>query len=174
MVAQAVPPRQKTSPRPLPLPPVSTELMKEGDKEGVTMIFKAWENLARTELAEQQESEGRETAFTLFTLDDDAWKSHLPEAHANPMTGDSTFQRLVLATQLVDGQVDLTKEGRYRTVGGRTLLLTQSDNRLRVNEVEVKRIVRCGQAQICLLDKLLFIRPEDIEIGVERAERPTT
>jgi len=138
------------------------------------MIFKAWENLARTELAEQQESEGRLTAFTLFTLDDDAWKSHLPEAHANPMTGDPTFQRLVLATQLVDGQVDLTKEGRYRTVGGRTLLLTQSDNRLQVNEVEVERIVRCGQAQICLLDKLLFIRPEDIEIGVERAEGLTT
>merc|ERR1712156_236625 len=116
MVAQAVPPRQKTSPRPLPLPPVSTELMKEGDKEGVTMIFKAWENLARTEMAEQQESEGRETAFTLFTLDDDAWKSHLPEAR-----GESTslplptlmylYMRLVLATQLVDGQVDLTKEG---------------------------------------------------------------
>ena len=98
-----------------------------------------------------QESEGRETAFTLFTLDDDAWKSHLPEARgetttlplqtlidlymvkfatfeqtqwhfswlhlipiiallassANPMIGDPTFQRLVLATQLVDGQVNI-------------------------------------------------------------------
>ena len=116
-------------------------------------------------------------------------------------------------------QVDLAAEGRFRTVGGRTLDLSQGGNglkvqyildvliihvllpqmcKLQVNGVGVGQVVRSGNAQLCILDKLLFIRsrstgrrkaknihlryiksdissnnpsrPEDIEIAVERAE----
>ena len=76
-------------------------------------------------------------------------------------------------------QVDLAAEGRFRTVGGRTLDLSQGGNglkvqyildvliihvllpqmcKLQVNGVGVGQVVRSGNAQLCILDKLLFIR----------------
>merc|ERR1712088_132516 len=117
MTAEAAPPRQKTLPWPLPLPPINTGLRQQGVKEGTDIIFQVWEKLAKTELANEAVGEG-EAAFTLFTLRDEAWKLHMLDGRANPLDNDPVFQRLVLATQLVAGQVDLTVEGRHRTVGG--------------------------------------------------------
>jgi len=173
MTAEAVPPRQKTLPWPLPLPPINTGLRQQAEKEGSAIIFKVWESLAKTELADQAVEES-ESTFTLFTLSDATWKSHLLDDRANPLDSDPVFQRLVLATQLVVGQVDLSVEGRLRTVGGRTLELTQAENGLQVNGVEVSQVLRSGHTQLCILEKLLFIRPEDIEIAVERAEGTAT
>jgi len=151
---------------------VDPGLRQQGEEEGAAIIFKVWESLAKTKLAD--EAEGGEAAFTLFTLRDTAWKSHMLEGRANPLENDPVLQRLVLATQLVAGQVDLTGEGRLRTVGGRTLDLTQGTNGLQVNGVKVSQVLKSGQTQLCILEKLLFIRPEDIEIAVERAEGKAT
>merc|ERR1712210_295181 len=49
MAAEAAPPRQKTLPWPLPLPPINTGLRQQGEQEGSAFIFKVWESLAKTE-----------------------------------------------------------------------------------------------------------------------------
>merc|ERR1719341_2376520 len=72
----AAPPRQKTLPWPLPLPPINTGLRQQGEQEGSAIIFKVWESLAKTELADQAAGED-EAAFTLFTLRDEAWMLHM-------------------------------------------------------------------------------------------------
>ena len=76
-----------------------------------------------------------------------------------------------MATQLVLGQVDTAASSTTRTVGGRTLVLKVGDDgQLVVNDVPVKMVIEEGKNKVCVLEKLLFIRPEDIEIGMERAK----
>ena len=74
--------------------------------------------------------------------------------------------RLVLGTQLVVGQQQ--GSASLRTVGGRLLEVVQKGKVTRVNGVPARLAVQQGGDQIWILDKLLFIKPEDIEIAVER------
>ena len=69
------------------------------------------------------------------------------------------------------GQVDLTVPSTCKTVGGRTLVLKIRDDGQRVaNDVPLKMVTGEGKNQLCVMEKLLFIRPEDVEIGLERAK----
>ena len=45
------------------------------------------------------------------------------------------------------------------------------ENQLVVNDVPVQNVFREGKNKVCLLEKLLFIRPEDLEIAVERIKQ---
>ena len=74
--------------------------------------------------------------------------------------------RLVVGTQLVVGQQP--GPASLRTVGGRLLEVVQEGEVTRVNGVPARLAVQQDGDQIWVLDKLLFIRPEDIEIAVER------
>ena len=75
-----------------------------------------------------------------------------------------------MATQLVLGPLDLTAPSKTKTVGGRPIIIKiREDGQLVANDVPVKMITGEGKNRLCVLEKLLFIRPEDVEIGVERA-----
>ena len=59
---------------------------------------------------------------------------------------------------------------RVKTVGGRTLVVHQAadDGKLTVNDVAVLETLELGDIEVWILEKLLFIRPEDVELGVGR------
>merc|ERR1712215_8973 len=163
-----VAPRQPVSPWPLALPLQDQQLRSAGKQKGVVRFFSAWEMLATTDLAETKQERG-EGGFTVFTVADTTWEEHLPK-DVDPLKVDPILQRLVVATQLVLGPLDLSVPTTDKTVGGRTLVVTpQPGGLLTVNDVGAKVVAREGTNQLCVLDKLLFIRPEDIEIAVERA-----
>lgn len=133
-------------------------------------FFSVWEKLSTTELAEEKPEKGEE-GFTVFTVSDKTWLDNIPTGPVDPLEHDPILQRLVVATQLVLGQVDITASSTTRTVGGRTLVLKVGDDgQLVVNDVPVEMVIKEGKNKICVLEKLLFIRPEDIEIGMERAK----
>merc|ERR1712080_60403 len=113
---------------------------EEGVKAGASRVFSAWDKLATTALVDQ--ASGDSGTFTLFTVDDATWTGLLPANRADPLSLDPVTQRLVLASQLVAGQVNLSQPSNVRAGGG----------------------------QLCLLEKILFIRLEDVDVGVERAE----
>ena len=89
----------------------------------------------------------------------------------DPLLEDPIFQRLVVATQLVTGDVDLSSSSTWKTVGGRTLVIKKKEDSLVVNDVPVQNVFKEGKNKVCLLEKLLFIRPEDLEIAVERIKQ---
>ena len=77
----------------------------------------------------------------------------------DPLELDPILQRLVVACQLVVGQVDLATPSTTRTVGGRTLVIKiREDGQLVVNDVPVMMVAGEGKNQLCILEKLIFIR----------------
>ena len=74
------------------------------------------------------QAQGDSGTFTLFTVDDSTWAGLLPldrgeEGEAShltvpgdPLAGDPVFQRLVVATQLVAGQVRRRVVGRSQVI----------------------------------------------------------
>merc|ERR1712002_261024 len=147
------------SPPQIQLPPINPALLKEGEQNGVSKIFKIWDSFASTELADQLP--GENGTFTLFTVDDDTWSLHLLSGRADPFLLDPVLQRLVISTQLVKDQVTLTEPAVIKTVGGRSLVLSQEGGgEIHVNDVPIKKKVIVGNSQLCILEKLLFIRPE--------------
>ena len=137
-----------------------------------------------TDLAEVKTEKGEE-GFTVFTVSDETWLENIPQGNGNtqvnllditkvlvvdPLELDPVLQRLVVATQLVLGPLDLTAPSTIKTVGGRTIIIKiREDGQLVANDVCVKMVAGEGKNRLCVLEKLLFIRPEDVEIGVERA-----
>ena len=81
------------------------------------------------------------------------------------------FQRQVTACQLVPRKIRRhSGSTRVKTVGGRTLVVNQAadDGKLTVNDVAVLETLELGDIEVWILEKLLFIRPEDVELGVGR------
>jgi len=167
---KAVAPRQAVTPWPLALPPLDTNIRTKAEENGVGRFFSVWASLSTTELAEEKPEKGEE-GFTVFTVSDDTWLDNINQGPDDPLEHDPVLQRLVVATQLVLGKVNTTASSTTRTVGGRTLVLKVGDDgQLVVNDVPVKMVIEEGKNKVCVLEKLLFIRPEDIEIGMERAK----
>merc|ERR1719376_1798354 len=167
---KAVAPRQAVTPWPLALPPLDSNIRTKADEKGLGRFFSVWEKLSTTELAEEK-PEKEEEGFTVFTVSDKTWLDNIPEGPVDPLEHDPILQRLVVATQLVFGRVDITASSTTKTVGGRSLVLKVGDDgQLVVNDVPVKMVIKEGKNKICVLKKLLFIRPEDMEIGMERAK----
>merc|ERR1719376_176850 len=170
---RAVAPRQAVTPWPLALPPLDNIIRSKAEEKGLGRFFSVWEKLSTTELAEEKTEKGEE-GFSVFTVSDKTWLDNIPEGPVDPLEHDPILQRLVVATQLVLGQVDITASSTTKTVGGRTLVLKFGDDgQLVVNDVPVKMVIKEGKNKICVLKKLLFIRPEDMEIGMERAKGTT-
>jgi hypothetical protein len=59
------------TPWPLPLPPQHPGLRTAAEKANAGMIFKLWDSLARTELA--QVSDDSPCVISIITVDNDAW-----------------------------------------------------------------------------------------------------
>eukprot|EP00092_Neocalanus_flemingeri_P042780 GFUD01046920.1.p1 GENE.GFUD01046920.1~~GFUD01046920.1.p1 ORF type:complete len:198 (-),score=69.78 GFUD01046920.1:57-650(-) len=172
--AKAVAPRQPVAPWPLALPPQDGNLRALAEAKGAGRFFSVWAKLATTNLAEVKPEAG-EAGWTVFTISDEAWLDVVPQGPVDPLELDPVLQRLVVATQLVLGHLDLTVPSTTKTVGGRTLVLKiRPDGQLVANDVPVKMVAGEGKNQLCVLEKLLFIRPEDVEIGVERARGTST
>ena len=88
------------------------------------------------------------------------------------MTDDPVFQRQVIACQLVPHTISPANESRnYKTVGGRTVVVRKDDQgSVLVNDVPIMDVVKVDNCEVWILKKLLFIRPEDIEVAVGRVK----
>lgn len=88
----------------------------------------------------------------------------------DPLRDDPVFQRQVIACQLVPHSISPgTESQNYKTVGGRTVVVKKDDKgTVLVNDVPLVDIVTVDKYEVWILKKLLFIRPEDIEVAVGR------
>ena len=86
------------------------------------------------------------------------------------MKDDPVFQRQVIACQLVPQTISPKNESQsYKTVGGRTVVVRRDDQgTVLVNDVPIVEVVTVDKCEVWILKKLLFIRPEDIEVAVGR------
>ena len=86
------------------------------------------------------------------------------------MTDDPVFQRQVIACQLVPHSISpATESQNLKTVGGRTVVVKKDDQGVvLVNDVPILDVIKIDKCEVWILQKLLFIRPEDIEVAVGR------
>ena len=101
-------------------------------------------------------------------MSDQCISSYLAE---DPLEDDPVFQRQVIACQLVPHSISPQSEAsmNFKTVGGRTVVVKKDDTgRVLVNDVPVVDQIKVDNSEVWILQKLLFIRPEDIEVAVGR------
>ena len=86
------------------------------------------------------------------------------------MADDPVFQRQVIGCQLVSQAIALESgSSNYKTVGGRTVVVRRDETgTVLVNDVPVLEVVKVNDSEVWILSKLLFIRPEDMELAVGR------
>ena len=86
------------------------------------------------------------------------------------MTEDPVFQRQVIGCQLVPRSISPESGSKnYKTIGGRTVVVRKDEaGTIMVNDVPVQEVVMVEDTEVWVLSKLLFIRPEDMELAVGR------
>jgi len=149
----------------LNVPQVSKELRAECKEKGVTGVFSALDGVISAGLATA--SVKSDQNITIITINDDLWKQHIPYAE-DPISKEPVFQRQVVGTQIVEGTIPRDEDSVVKTVGGRSFVIKHANGVKTVNDVSIKEIISVGGNEVWVLDKLLFIRPEDIELGAGR------
>ena len=73
------------------------------------------------------------------------------------------FLRHLVGTQLVGCSLSLTETATVRTVGGQTVCIDTSQEKVTINTFPIKQVLSVDACTVFILDKLLFIKSKEIE-----------
>ena len=74
------------------------------------------------------------------------------------------FLRRLVGSQVVGSPLDLTQTDTVRTVGGQTICVDTSQERVTINTFPIKQVLSVESSTVIILDKLLFVKSKDFEI----------
>ena len=73
------------------------------------------------------------------------------------------FLRRVVGCQLIGCKIELTESRAVRTVGGQTLFIDTSKEKITINSVPIKQVISVESCTVFVMDKLLFLRTKEFE-----------
>ena len=76
------------------------------------------------------------------------------------------FLRQILGSQLVGSKLELTESTAVRTVGGQTLFLDMSKDKITINSVPIKQVISVESCNMLIMEKILFLKPKEFDSAV--------
>ena len=73
------------------------------------------------------------------------------------------FLRRLVGSQIICCHLPLTETAVVRTVGGQTVCVDTSQEKVTVNTIPIKQVLSVDACTVIILEKLLFIKSKDFE-----------
>ena len=80
------------------------------------------------------------------------------------------FLRRLVGNQIICCCLPLTETAVVRTVGGQTVCIDTSQEKVTVNTIPIKQVLSVDACTVFILEKLLFIKSKEFENLVERTK----
>ena len=80
------------------------------------------------------------------------------------------FLRQLVGSQIICCHLPLTETAVVRTVGGQTVCIDTSQEKVMVNTIPIKQVLSVDACTVYILEKLLFIKSKEFEnvIGITK------
>ena len=80
------------------------------------------------------------------------------------------FIRQLVGSQIICCHLPLTETAVVRTVGGQTVCIDTSQEKVMVNTIPIKQVLSVDACTVFILEKLLFIKSKDFDNSVDKTK----
>merc|ERR1711915_419398 len=148
------------TPWPIPLPTQHPGLRAAAAQGNADTIFKIWDLIMNTKYVEESSASMSPTIFSIITIENHNWDKI---CSADILGLPTVFLRRVVGCQLIGCKIELTESRAVRTVGGQTLFIDTSKEKITINSVPIKQVISVESCALFVMEKLLFIRTKEFE-----------